>query len=165
MPTGATSMDDRTTRGPAPAAPSDQDIERTLRGVSDQFFLAMQALAQLERRKRAAPPSSERFVGLSREVTAAAQEVLRIATDQQRLAEQVGASGRQDGLDAIEAVRPTETLAAILAEWRAIERELAAAPADTPEAAALSERYAALRARYASALARVRTSGDGRDGG
>lgn len=139
------------------AAPTDQDIETTLRGVSDQFFLAMEALGQLERRKRAVAPASGEFVVLSREVTAAAHEVLRIASDQQVLAERIAASGRQAGIDAIDAIQPSASLGSILAEWRAVERQLAAAPADTPEAAALSERYAELRARYAAALARVRT--------
>lgn len=137
------------------------DLEATLRGVSDQFFLAVEALAQLERRKRAAVPASDDFLPLGREVRVTAEEVLRIAADQERLAEQ--AHALQDGLDAIDGIRPVETLAAILAEWRAVERQLAAAAADSPEAAALSARYAELRARYAEALARVRATGDGRD--
>lgn len=140
-----------------------RDVETSLRGTSDEFFLVVQALTQLERRKRSALPIDPGFLTLSREVTAAAAEVLRVATEQQRLAEAVQGSPVQASLDAIDEVRPEETLAAILAEWRSVERELVEAPPDSPEAAELTSRFAELRARYASALARVR-KGDGLDG-
>jgi hypothetical protein len=151
-------MVDTQDHGPGHAVTAGPDLETTLRGVSDEFYLAVQALAQLERRKRAAVPASAEFLPLSREVRVAAEEVLRIATDQERLAE--AAHALQDGLGPIEEVRPAESLAAILADWRAVERELAAAPADSAEAAALTTRYAELRSRYAAALARVRSDAD-----
>jgi hypothetical protein len=135
-----------------------QDVEATLRGTSDEFYIAVEALAQLERRKRSTTPADANFVQLSRDVVAAAVDVLRIAQEQERLAESVEASPVQDQLDPIEDVTPTRSLGAILDEWRAVERELAAVAPDSPEAAVLLERFSELRERYAGALARVRSN-------
>ena len=141
-----------------------QDVEATLRGVSDEFYLAVRTLTELERRKRATMPADDGFVELSRDVRIAAAEVLRIAVDQERLAEAVGSSPVQASLDPIEDVAPAESLSAILDAWRAVERELAGVPADSPEAAVLLERFGELRVRYAAALARVRSDDGTRRG-
>jgi hypothetical protein len=135
-----------------------QDVEATLRGTSDEFYIALQNLGQLERRKRGTSPAADDFIELSRDVVVAAVEVLRIAEDQQRLAEAVGTSPVQDQLDPIEDVTPSRSLAAILDEWRAVERELSAVAPESPEAAALLERFSELRERYAAALAHVRSN-------
>ena len=55
-------------------------------------------------------------------------------------------------LPTIEATPPPERLADILAEWRAVERQLAAVDATSPEAAELMAAFEALRDRYAQAL-------------
>ena len=131
------------------------DIDATrdgLRGASDGLLVAIHEVELRERRKRGVPPSDPGFPALAREVTNAAKAVLELAREEEREADAIAARHAVAPLPTIEATQPPERLADILAEWRAVERRLAAADAMSPEAGQLMQEFEALKDRYAQAL-------------
>ena len=130
----------------------DDDAARDgLRGASDGLLLAIEEVALRERKKRGVHPTDPGFVALARDVRIAAEAVLELARDEEAEASDIAGRGGPT-LPTIEATPGPENLASILADWRAVERELAAVDATSSEAARLMERFEELRDRYARAL-------------
>ena len=122
-----------------------------LRGASDGLLLAIEEVALRERKKRGVHPTDPGFVALARDVRIAAEAVLDLARDEEAEASDIAGRGGPT-LPTIEATPEPENLASILAEWRAVERELAEVDATSPEAGRLMEQFEVLRDRYARAL-------------
>lgn len=142
--------------------PDDPETTKDLlRGTSDQLLLAANQLAERERVKRDVAPADARFLELATLVRVAAEDLLRLALEEERIARGI-AEGRErtDLLEPIDDVAPPQALAAILAEWRSVEREMAETPPSSPAGGALMRRYEELRGRYAHALARIRAGTD-----
>jgi hypothetical protein len=133
-----------------------------LRRASDEFMQRLDRLHELESRKRELPPSEPEFIRLAREVEDLAQALLHTSGQQLELAEEVGdAAKTSDGVVdlPIRESPPKRDAVAILADWRAAERRLAAAAAgsaDEREARADAEK---LRDEYRRITAP--TPGDG----
>jgi hypothetical protein len=130
-------------------------LEDVLRGVSDRLLQAIREVEVHEIQKRGVPPGDERFPALATDVRVAAESLLELARDEERAAGQVNQSPRSEDLPPIAALPPSNNLAMILADWRAVERRLAAAEAGSPEAAALIREFEGTRDRYAKALAHI----------
>ena len=122
-----------------------------LRGASDGLLLAIQEVDLRERRKRGVVPTDPGFPALARDVRIAAEAVLDLARAEESEADQIAAR-QAAAMPTIEASPAPSDLAAILAEWRAVERRLDAAEPTSPEAARLMEEFESLRDRYAQAL-------------
>ena len=123
-----------------------------LRGASDGLLVAIQAVDLRERKKRGVLPTDPGFPALAREVRIAAEAVLQLARAEEAEADAIAARQGAAGLPTIDASPQPESLAGILAEWRAVERRLETAEPGSPEAARLMEEFEALRGRYAQAL-------------
>jgi hypothetical protein len=131
----------------------DMDATRDgLRGASDGLLLAIHEVDLREQRKRGVLPTDPGFPRLAREVRIAAEAVLELARDEEAEADLIAARLADAALPTIEASPPPDSLAGILAEWRAVERRLEAAEPTSTEAARLMEEFEALRDRYAEAL-------------
>ena len=122
-----------------------------LRGASDGLLLAIQEVDLRERRKRGVVPTDPGFPDLARAVRIAAEAVLDLARAEESEADQI-ADRQAAAMPTIDASPAPNDLAAILAEWRAVERRLDAAEPTSPEAAQLMEQFESLRDRYAQAL-------------
>ncbi len=134
-----------------------------LRGASDGLLIAIREVDARERQKRGVMPGDPAFGPLAREVRLAAEAVLELARDEEDRAR--GTSGRDagTGLPTINDSSPRPSLAAILEEWREIERRLDEAEPGSPAAALLMEVFVQVRDRYADALEAViaRSTADG----
>jgi hypothetical protein len=128
-------------------------IRDGLRGASDGLLLAIQEVGARERLKRSVKPGDPGFATLARQVRIAAEAVLVLAQEEESRAEETSGTAAGAGLPTIEASQPRSDLAAILAEWRAVERLLETTDPASPDATLLMERFEALRDRYAAALA------------
>ena len=133
-----------------------ETIEAGLRGASDGLLIAIKELGEHERLKRRVRPGDARFPGLARAVRTMAEDVLRLAEAEERFATEAAASPQAAELSTIDATAAHGELAAILEQWRLIERELDTAAAGSPEAQQLLARFDELRDRYAVVLARIR---------
>jgi hypothetical protein len=105
-----------------------------LRKASDSFMSKLDRLHELESRKRELPPTHPEFVRLAREVEDLARSLLYSGGEQVELAERVHHDAKAgDGvLDLpIRETPPKRDAVAVLAEWRAAERVLAAARLDS----------------------------------
>ena len=91
------------------------------------------------------------FPDLARAVRIAAEAVLDLARAEESEADQI-ADRQAAAMPTIDASPAPTDLAAILAEWRAVERRLDAADPTSPEAARLMAEFESLRDRYAQAL-------------
>ena len=132
---------------------SDADDTRDeLRGASDGLLIAIREVDARERQKRAVPPGDPGFPDLARDVRLAAEAVLELARREEQAATEATASRIAETLPSINASEPPRDLAAILEEWRAVERQLAEAPAPSEESSRLMERFEELRAQYAEAM-------------
>jgi hypothetical protein len=96
-------------------------------------------------------PNDPTFPPLARDVRIAAEAVLSLAREEEKRAAQA-AAGEAGRLSTINETRPPADLAAILAEWRAVERELEMAQPASPEAERLMVEFERLRDAYAAAL-------------
>lgn len=148
----------RTTFSPCRAEESqvteDPDIVRdALRGASDGLLIAIREVDARERMKRGVRPEDPSFGPLAREVRVAAEAVLSLAQEEENNAEEASRNMAGAGLPTINASTPPPDLAAILADWRAVERRLEAAEAASPAARELMEEFERLRDLYAAALA------------
>ena len=131
-------------------------IRDGLRGASDGLLVAIGEVEQRERTKRGVPPTDPGFAALAREVRNAAETVLELARAEEDEANRIATRQLVAGLPTIDASTPPESLAGILAEWRAVERRLEAADVMSDEAARLMDEFEVLRNRYAQALKSVR---------
>ena len=131
---------------------TENNAQDVLRGASDGLLIAIREVDAKERRKRDVPPADPTFAPLAREVRIAAEEVLRLAREEEARAEETSASGSAGALPTINASPPRPDLGAILADWRVVERRLAAAEPASTEAKGLMEEFEALREKYALAL-------------
>ena len=134
-------------------------IRDGLRGASDGLLLAIREVSARERLKRTVQPGDPGFLPLARQVRIAAEAVLLMAQEEEVKAEERSATSTGTGLPTIEASPPRSDLAAILAEWRAVERLLEAADPASPDSQLLMEQFETLRDRYAQALAAHRPDG------
>ena len=125
------------------------DLERAanLRVASDTFMQRLDRLVDLETRKRELPPDKPEFVRLAREIEDLSRALLYTSGQQLELAEEVHAEVKVGEANATLPIRetpPKRDAVAVLAEWRAAERRLAAAEAgsrDEAEARADVERF------------------------
>lgn len=127
-------------------------IQDALRGASDGLLFAIREVDARERLKRGVPPGDPGFLALARQVTVAAEAALILA---QREEERAGQTAGKDAVGrfvTIDASEPQPDLAAILAEWRAVDRRLDAADPASAAAARLMQEFEQLRTRYADAL-------------
>jgi hypothetical protein len=128
------------------------DEMAVLRAASDQLIIAIAEVDARERRKRGVEPTAPAFVDLAREVRIASEVVLEIARHEERTAIEIKREADGETLPPIESVTPAKELAHILDEWRAVEKQMAAAPAGTPEAETLMVEFERLRDAYAQAV-------------
>ncbi|NJD29565.1 MAG: hypothetical protein FIA92_14905 [Chloroflexi bacterium] len=108
-----------------------------LRTASDLMLRRLDRLYELERRKREIPPEEPEFQRLAREIEDLARAVLGTSGHQADLANAAAAAAKEGRTDLVD--RPIRDLpprrdgARLLAEWRAAERRLRAAPAGSTE--------------------------------
>jgi hypothetical protein len=117
-----------------------------LRQASDLFMQRLDRLNELETRKRELAPEEPEFVRLAREIEDLSRALLYSGGQQAELAEAVHHEAKKNDVVVDQSIRdtpPHRDAVSILAEWRAAERRLAAAAADSEderEARADSER-------------------------
>lgn len=133
--------------------PQPIDFERaaTLRRASDSFLQNLDRLLELETRKREIEPDNAEFVRLAKEIEDLSRVLLHTSAQQLDLAEEVHADvKRGDGIvkQPIRETPPKRDAVAVLAEWRAAERRLAAAPIDSGEEREAQSDVERLRAEY-----------------
>ena len=122
-----------------------------LRRTSDEFMQRLDRLYELESRKRELPPDQSEFVRLAREIEDLSRALLFSGGQQVELAEEVHAdvkSGETVVEQPIRETPPRRDAVLILAEWRAAERRLAAAPAGSEEEREAAAETDRLRAEY-----------------
>ena len=130
----------------------EENRQDALRGASDGLLIAIREVDARERQKRGVRPADPEFVPLARDVRVAAEEVLRLARLEEERADETARSDGASDLPTIDATPPRPALGEILAEWRAVERQLEAADPASAEADELMKRFEELRDRYAAAL-------------
>ncbi len=114
------------------------DFQRAanLRQASDLLLQRLDRLYELERRKRELPPERPEFVRLAREIEDLSRALLFSSGQEVELAEAIHADVKAGDAQANLPIRetpPKRDAVAVLAAWRAAERRLAAAPADSQE--------------------------------
>ena len=122
-----------------------------LRRVSDEFMGRLDRLYELESRKRELPPDQPEFIRLAREVEDLSRALLFSGGQQVELAEEVHADVKSGEMIVNEPIRDTPSrrdAVIVLAEWRAAERRLAAAPAGSDEERAATSETERLREEY-----------------
>jgi hypothetical protein len=134
---------------------SSGDIEEHLRGASDAILLLLTEVGQLERHKRGIPPGEDRFDEVAKAVRIAGQALVEFTKQEEEWAA-VATEDRTD-LETISESESSASLAAILERWRAVERQLDALEAGTPEASRLFAEFERIRDEYMAAF-RARTA-------
>ena len=107
-----------------------------LRRASDEFMQRLDRLHELETRKRELPPDQPEFVRLAREIEDLARALLYSGGKQVDLAEEVHFEQKTSSVKVDLPIRdtpPKRDAVAILADWRAAERRLAAAASGSEE--------------------------------
>jgi len=105
---------------------TERDTEEHLRAASDAILLLIGELEQLETHKRGVSPTDPRFEELARAVRDSAATLAELTDEQE--------SWGAHAIDADSAVPPiarseaSPPLSALLARWRAVERQLDQAP-------------------------------------
>jgi uncharacterized membrane protein YccC len=133
-----------------PARSSTRDIEEHLRGASDAVVLLLTEVSQLERHKRGIPPGDDRFDDVSAAVRVAAQALAEFTKREEEWA-RIATEDRTN-LETIDESESAASLGALLAQWRAVERQLAEMPPGTPEGMRLFAEFERLRAEYMAAF-------------
>jgi len=122
---------------------SPQEHAAGLRRASDEFMQRLDRLYELESRKRELPPDQAEFIRLAREIEDLSRALLFAGGQQVELAEEVHADIKEGETVVDQPIRdtpPKRDAVAVLAEWRAAERQLAAAaPATSDEREAKAE--------------------------
>src|SRR5689334_22086810 len=118
--------------------PTFEESERAteLRGASDQLMERLDRLYELESRKRELPPDRPEFVRLAREIEDLSRALLFTSGQQVELAEEIHADVKAGNVSADLPIRETPAkrdAVGVLAEWRAAERRLSAAPQGSRE--------------------------------
>ena len=101
-----------------------------LRQTSDLFMQRLDRLQDLESRKRELAPDEAEFVRLAREIEDLARALLHTGGQQVELAEVVHHQAKRNRVTVDQPIRdtpPRRDAVAVLADWRAAERRLAAA--------------------------------------
>lgn len=136
--------------------PDSAQVASDLRRASDLLMQQIDRLHALESRKRELPPEDPEFVRLAREIRDVAAAALVETSRQEHLADQV-AQRSKAGDTAVD--HPIEDIApgpreavVMLAEWRAAERRLAAAPEGSDEARQARAEVERLRGEYARTI-------------
>jgi hypothetical protein len=122
-----------------------------LRQTSDRFIQRLDRLQELETRKRELPPDEPEFVRLAREIEDLARALLYDGSQQVELAEEVHHEAKRNDVAIDQPIRdtpPKRDAVAILAEWRAAERRLAAAPMGSEDESAAKGDVDRLRDEY-----------------
>jgi len=122
-----------------------------LRRASDTFMQRLDRLHELETRKRELKPELPEFVRLAREIEDLSRGLLYSSGEQVELAEQVHVDVKRGETHVDQPIRelpPKRDAVGILAEWRAAERRLAAAPIDSEEERAAEADVLRLREEY-----------------
>ena len=122
-----------------------------LRRASDEFMQRLDRLYELESRKRDLPPDRAEFIRLAREIEDLSRGLLYASGVQVELAEEVHADIKQGETVIDQPIRdtpPRRDAVAVLADWRAAERRLAAAGAGTDDERAAREDIDRLREEY-----------------
>jgi hypothetical protein len=132
-----------------------EQLEDRIRGVSDGLLQAVREVRVREVQKRGVPPGDPTFPELATAVRVAAESLFELARHEETAAHELNAATESDALAPIDEHEPLPDLAAILADWRAIERRLEATDAGSPDAHILVTEFEAARDRYARALARI----------
>ncbi len=122
------------------------EIEEHLRAASDAILLLLTEVGQLERHKRAIPPGEPRFDEVARSVRVAAQALAEF-TEYEETWARIATDGRTD-IEPISESESTPDAAAILARWRAIERQLDHAEPGSPESVRLFAEFERTRDEY-----------------
>jgi hypothetical protein len=133
------------------SAESPQEDAAELRRASDDFLQRLDRLYELESRKRELPPDQPEFVRLAREIEDLARGLLFAGGLQVEKAEEVHADIKQGATVIDQPIRETPSrrdAVAVLAEWRAAERRLAAAGPGTSEERAARADVDQLREEY-----------------
>ena len=131
--------------------PGDAQRAVNLRLASDTFMKRLDRLFELESRKRELPPDHAEFVRLAREVEDLSRALLSTSGEQVELAEAVHADVKSGELAANLPIRETPTkrdAVAVLGEWRAAERRLAAAEPNSRDEAEARADVERLRVEY-----------------
>jgi hypothetical protein len=131
---------------------TDDDTQDALRGASDGLLIAIREVDARERLKRGVRPADPRFAPLARDVRVAAEEVLRLAREEEARADDTSGAATAATLATIDATPPRADLGDILAEWRAVERRLEKAEPASAESDELMKEFEALRDQYAAVL-------------
>ncbi len=118
--------------------PNLHDAQRAaeLRRASDTLMQRLDRLHELESRKRELEPGKPEFVRLAREIEDLSRALLFSSGEQVELAEAIHADVKSGDVDANLPIRdtpPKRDAVIVLAEWRAAERRLAAAPPGSAE--------------------------------
>lgn len=131
--------------------PSDFERASELRRASDQLMQRLDRLYELESRKRELQPDRPEFVRLAREIEDLSRALLFSSGEEVELAEAIHADVKAGDVAADLPIRetpPKRDAVAVLAEWRAAERRLAAAALDSKEESDARDEVEALRAEY-----------------
>lgn len=138
------------------------NLEQGLRAASDEMLRTLDQLQVLEREKRTEAPGSARFARLASEIEKLAAMVFAQTSTQQTLAEQTQAATKAGAeIAPIDEVVTLRDVSDILADWRAAERELAAASVDSAGHAKAAADVRRLRDEYHQAY-RSQSSGEHR---
>ena len=118
--------------------PNLDDAQRAadLRQASDTLMQRLDRLYELESRKRELAPGKPEFVRLAREIEDLSRALLFSSGQQVELAEAIHADVKAGDAEANLPIRetpPKRDAVMVLAEWRAAERRLAAAPPGSAE--------------------------------
>jgi len=135
----------------------------TLRRASDEFMQRLDRLYELESLKRELMPDRPEFVRLAREIEDLSRALLFTSGQQVDLAEEVHADIKHGETVIDQPIRetpPKRDAVAVLADWRAAERRLAAAPPETAEEHAARAEVDRLREEYRH----ITTPQDGKEG-
>lgn len=122
-----------------------------LRRASDQLMDRLDRLYELESRKRELPPDRPEFVRLAREIEDLSRALLFSSGEEVELAEAIHADVKAGDIAADLPIRETPAkrdAVSVLAEWRAAERRLAAAPQSSSAEAEARVEVERLRAEY-----------------
>jgi hypothetical protein len=123
----------------------------SLRRASDEFMQRLDRLSELETRKRELLPDHPEFIRLAREIEDLARALLFAGGRQVELAEEVHADVKQGATIVDQPIRdtpPRRDAVSVLAEWRAAERRLLAAPVDSEDERAARGDVERLREEY-----------------
>ena len=141
---------------------SPQEHAAGLRRASDDFMQRLDRLYELESRKRELPPDEPEFIRLAREIEDLSRGLLFAGGVQVEKAEEVHADIKQGAAVIDQPIRETPAkrdAVAVLAEWRAAERRLATAAADTNEERAARADVDRLREEYRQITTPTDTTG------